>query len=190
MTQFRVAPTATLLNDGTVLITGGYDSDLESFATAELYNPATGIFTATGDMTETRSEHVATLLNDGKVLVTGGIDTSGATLATAEVFDPATGSFSPAGAMGAVHDFHSATLLSDGTVLVAGGFVFPNPPGDASAIAEVYDPTTNRFTIPGSLAAARYLHTATRLNNGQVLVTGGLLKTNPTVVLNSAELYK
>ena len=191
MTQFRVAPTATLLNDGTVLITGGYDANLDSFATAELFNPATGTFTATaGAMTAARSEHIATLLNSGKVLVTGGIDSNGDILASAELFDPTTGSFSPTGALGSVHAFHTATLLNDGTVLVAGGFFFPNPPGDGSASAEVFDPTTNKFTPTGSLGTARYLHTATRLNNGQVLITGGLLKTNPSLVLNSAELYK
>jgi hypothetical protein len=89
-----------------------------------------------------------------------------------------------------VHDFHTATLLNDGTVLIAGGFVFPNPPGTGSAIAEIFDPTTNKFTTPGSLATARYLHTATLLNNGQVLVTGGQFQTNPTLVLRSSELYK
>ena len=123
-----MAPTATLLNDGTVLITGGFNFDDGTFASAELYNPATGTFTATGDMTQPRANHTATLLDNGKVLVTGGFDAQAHTVATAELFDPATGSFSTTGAPISVHTYHAATLLNDGIALVVGGFLFPNPP--------------------------------------------------------------
>jgi hypothetical protein len=188
----RFAPTATLLTDGTVLIAGGYNYDdtlnLNTFAKAELFNPSTGIFTATGDMTSTRSEHAATLLNNEKVVMTGGGSAFGDVLATADLFDPTTGTFSPT-PMASPHELHTATLLNDGTVLVAGGFLFPNPPGDGSAIAEVFDPTANHFTPTGSMGTARFLHTATLLNNGQVLITGGLLKSNPAMTLSSAELF-
>lgn len=186
----RFAPTATLLHGGEVLVTGGYDANLAAFASVELYNPAIGLFTTVNHMSNTRANHAATLLNDGRVLITGGFDTNGNALATAEIFDAAAGTFTPAGPMGSIHAFHSATLLSDGTVLVAGGYVPPNPPGAASASAEIFDPATNKFTPVGSLITARYLHTATLLKNGQVLIAGGLLKQNPTSTLNSAEIYK
>jgi hypothetical protein len=190
MISARDECTATLLNDGTVLIVGGVGSNLDSIITAELFNPATGTFTATGSMTEARSGHSATLLNNGKVLVTGGINSNDDVSTTAEVFDPASGTFSTVSPMSSGQAFHTATLLDDGTVLVAGGFVFPNPPGNGSVSAELFDPATQTFERTGSLGTARYLHTATKLNNGEVLITGGEFKTTPVMILKSAELYK
>jgi WD40 repeat protein len=79
----RAFQTATLLKDGTVLVTGGTDGT-SSLATAELYDPTTGVFSSTGNMANARQSHMATLLNDGTVLVTGG--TNGAVLASAELY--------------------------------------------------------------------------------------------------------
>jgi WD40 repeat protein len=190
MISARDGCTATLLNDGTVLIAGGDDRNLDSIISAELFDPTTGTFTATGSMTEARSGHSATLLNDGKVLVTGGINSNDDVSTTAEVFDPASGTFSTVSPMSSGHAFHTATLLDDGTVLVVGGFVFPNPPGNGSVSAELFDPATHTFTRTGALGTGRYLHTATKLNNGEVLITGGEFKTTPVMILKSAELYK
>jgi hypothetical protein len=78
MSAARTFHTATLLGNGKVLIAGG--------ASAELFDPATGDFVPTGNMTTPRSSHTATVLGDGRVLVTGGIGTSGVTLATAELY--------------------------------------------------------------------------------------------------------
>ena len=183
--------TATLLNDGTVLIAGGRDSedvfDALSLNDAELFNPATGTFTATGAMTQVRYGHTAALLNNGHVLLTGGFN--GQPVPSAELFDPTTGSFSPTGSMGTPRADHTATLLNDGTVLVAGGFSFV-PPGSFSS-AEVFDPTTNKFTPTGAMGAGRFLHTATRLNNDLVLITGGQSTiTIPEVFASSADTYK
>jgi Galactose oxidase, central domain/Kelch motif len=183
--------TATLLNDGTVLIAGGRDSEdvFDAFPLndAELFNPATGTFTATGLMTQFRYEHAAALLNNGQVLLTGGFN--GNPLQDAELFDPTKGSFSRTGPMGTPRAEHTATLLDDGTVLVAGGFSFVAP--GYSSSAEVFDPTTNKFTPTGPMGAARFLHTATLLNNGLVLVTGGQSTiTIPVVFASSVELYK
>lgn len=190
MTTRQPGATATLLSDGTVLIAGGFDSALDPINTAELYNPATGTFAATGSMNLARSGHAATLLKSGKVLVTGGLDINGNSSATAELFDPATGSFSTIDPMNAPHAIHTATLLGDGTVLVAGGLLQPSPPGNGSSVAEIFDPTTNKFTVTGPLVTGRYAHTATKLNNGEVLVTGGASQTTPGIILKSAELYK
>ena len=189
MKSARDECTATLLNDGTVLITGG-ESELNSIITAELFDPMTGTFTATGSMTEARAGHSATLLNNGEVLVTGGINSNDDVSTTAELFDPASGTFSTVSPMTSGHAFHTATLLDDGTVLVAGGFPLPNSSGNGSVIAELFDPATHLFARTGSLGTGRYLHTATKLNNGEVLVTGGEFKTTPAMILKSAELYK
>jgi hypothetical protein len=69
----RSMHTATLLPNGKVLITGGSANGATGLASAELYDPVTGLFTATGSMTMLRVFHTATLLPvSGKVLVTGG----------------------------------------------------------------------------------------------------------------------
>src|SRR5688572_23500817 len=104
MTIPRISHTATLLLDGKVLIAGGgVERDMggrivNRLRSAELFNPITGMFTATGDMTTGRHGNSATLLPDGRVLIAGGAVPDGS-LATAELYDPATGAFIPTGNM-------------------------------------------------------------------------------------------
>jgi Galactose oxidase, central domain len=177
----RESHTATLLLSGKVLITGGnefngYPTWLNPTATAELYDPATGTFARTGNMSVGRTQHTASLLADGRVLVVGGSTNVGSgtattttTLASAEIYDPGKGIFSPAGNMGAPRAGHTATLLPSGKVLITGG----QNDQSAQATAELYDPQTNSFTATGSMGAPRMGHTATLLINGKVLVAGG-----------------
>src|SRR6266566_4602973 len=98
LTRERMFHAATLLTNGRVLITGGYGTPGSSvWASAELYDPATGTFTATGNMTTPRYGHTATLLPDGKVLIAGGGPVSAdfkLSLHQAELYDPSTGTFS------------------------------------------------------------------------------------------------
>jgi Galactose oxidase, central domain len=192
MTSARESHTATLLNDGKVLVVGGdawevirYCHYLPSeckhhevfLASAELFDPASGSFAGTGNMVAPRTLHAATLLGDGKVLVTGG--DSGTPLATAEIFDISTGMFTPTGNMVYARAGHTATLLANGKVLVAGG-----SSGDA---AELFDPATGEFTATGSMETSRTNGTATLLKNGDVLVTGGDDASGNPVA--TAELY-
>jgi Galactose oxidase, central domain/Kelch motif len=164
----RTGHTATLLNNGKVLVTGGASTTAD-LATAELFDPTVGNFSPTGSMESTRISHTATLLNSGKLLVTGGSDAKGNALATAEIFDPASGIFATTGSMESPRYGHTAMLLSDGKVLVAGG----SDGNNALATAELFDPATGTFTPSANMEAGRISPTATLLNNGKVLVTGG-----------------
>jgi hypothetical protein len=86
MTDSRFYATATLLPDGQVLVAGGADNSGNYVASAELYDPTTGTFTATGSMTDSRYIQTATLLPNGQVLVAGGYDNSGNIVASAELY--------------------------------------------------------------------------------------------------------
>jgi galactose oxidase-like protein len=185
MLEARTSHSATLLLDGRVLVAGGVGSDTgESFAnilgSAELYDPSTGQWTATGDMLGVRVGHTATLLPDGKVLVAGGgssSDGDGGPLATAELYDPATGLWTATGSTIGAGPGRTATLLGNGKVLVVGGSIDFEP----VAFAELYDPSTGSWSATGDMVEARSGHTATLLLDGGVLVAGGGLA--------SAELY-
>lgn len=189
----RESHRAILLNDGKVLVVGGMHWAalgcppidhlcLSALASAELYDPATGQFTITGEMSVRRVFHTATLLGNGKVLVAGGDDRYGTDYATAEIFDPATGQFTLAGSMIIARSSHTATLLADGRVLITGG---ASAAGELST-AELFDPATGRFTSTGTMTSQRFFHTATLLSDGRVLVAGG---DTGSGVTSTAELY-
>jgi N-acetylneuraminic acid mutarotase len=189
MTTARNAHTATLLPDGSVLVTGGADGIVVTgaavFSTAEIYSPSAGTWTATGSMTSARVGDTATSLPSGAVLVAGGIGTGLGNnyLATAEIYDPSAGSWTPTGSMSTQRYEHTATLLSNGTVLVGDGVV-------AAAnymSAEIFDPSTGTWTATGSMTTPRESATATLLRNGTVLVAGGTF--NGRTPLASAEIY-
>jgi hypothetical protein len=278
MTARRAGHTATLLPDGRVLIAGGYGAGNSIIASAELYDPSTGVFTATGDMIEPGGGHTAILLATGKVLIVGGYtrypyvalaelyDPDTATFAAtgsyaapggcdfcapsvlladgrvlfpsqayapqlynpatgtfsitghmsgdcnsglsngcdsaailltngkvlfaggesdfgrsayAELYDPAAGRFAATGSMTSRRAWHSLTLLPDGTILAAGGetdFCSGNFCGFAGSvsIAELYDPARGTWAPTGDMTALREVHTATLLNDGTVLIAGGV----------------
>jgi hypothetical protein len=198
MTVGRAFPTATLLPDGRVLIAGGEDAVTgrdTPLATAEVYNPSSGLFESTGSMIKARSNADATRLVDGTVLITGGHDQT-STIAVAEVYDPSTGTFSQPSSMTTARYGHAAVLLVDGQVLVLGGYQIeygsnPNATGASLESAEVYDPTTHEFSRTGSMAVARVGPDATLLLDGRVLVSGGDdFSVNGTTPIAAAEIYR
>jgi hypothetical protein len=163
MTTPREHFTATLLHNGQVLMAGGQTLTDAPLASAELYNPATRSFSATGSLSTARSYPAATLLPDGKVLVTGGIGANFAATASAELYNPATGTWSDTTPTNAAGYAETSTLLADGDVLVT---------GFGGANAEVYNPAKATWTNTGPFPDTGAFSTATLLQNGQVLVTG------------------
>jgi subtilisin family serine protease len=173
----RIYPTATLLSNGKVLVAGGAGAylDFVVFSSAELYDPATGTWTATGSMTTPRYGSTVTLLPSGKVLVAGGSGNPGSgptypASYTSELYDPATGTWSATSPMVHPHVVTRATLLPSGKVLLAGG---GNAGTDTSVEAELYDPATGTWT---ATANTHYLYRntlATLLPNGTVLIVAG-----------------
>jgi Kelch motif len=163
--------------------------------TCQLAAQLTGTFTPTANMNSPRFLHTATLLTDGRVLIAGGymIEATGwNTLSSAEIYDPGTGTFTPTGSMATPRAEATATLLPDGMVLIAGGGIYNNGTlaNPALASAEIYDPSTGTFAPTGSMAIARGGPTATLLNNGKVLIAGGVQGGGATFkILSSAELY-
>jgi hypothetical protein len=176
MNESRAGHTSTLLDNGKVLIAGGFNENpsMVVFNTAELYDPVSKSFTYTGTMNERRNTHTATLLNNGKVLIAGGWGRN-EKHSSAELYDPETGKFTPVGNLSIPRAAFTATLLSNGMVLIAGG-----------TTAELFNPATNMFTETGGLIQGRFGHTATLLNNGNVLLIGGSYDNN---VIASAEMY-
>ena len=171
----RYAHSATLLADGRVLIAGGRQDGTRgtSVFTAEIYDPSTGAFTATGDVTSTGGEvyanpwAVTTLFPDGKVFV--------AATNNAEIYDPHSGAFTPTGpyASPSLGDA-TATLLTNGKVLIT-GCIAGNPYTCSVGVAELFDPQSGTFGVTGPMMAKYfpdYGYTATLLADGRVLFLG------------------
>jgi hypothetical protein len=175
MNEVRRYAAYTLLSDGTVLAAGGY-SDM---ASAEVFNPATEIWTPTGSMTTGRSFGRAIKLDDGRVLVAGG---NGDAAFSAEIYSPTTGIWSSVASMNDGRYLSAMSLLPDGRVLVAGGSAtIPS--------AEIYNPDDDTWSLTTNpMESVRVGHSSVPLSNGKVLVAKGDLADGPPKT-NTAELF-
>jgi hypothetical protein len=187
MSVVRNRPIAAPLPDGRVLVAGG--EDMNPWSSAEIYDPATGSFSALGigSLSKPREEAAAAALPDGDILIAGGASPpNGGNLADAELFDPVTGTFSAAGLghMAAPRVGPAAASLPGGEVLIVGGFDGRDPVSSA----EVFDPATLRFSSLGigAMSTGRWGPVAAPLPDGKVLVAGGATRDGITA---SAEVF-
>lgn len=182
MNERRSEFSATLLNNGSVLVAGGFGENL-SMNSAEIYDPSTEKWRSISPLHHKRALHQAIKLNDGRILLIGG---SGAEN-TCEIFDPVSEKFEVTAPMNHARSFHEAVILNDGRVLVTGGGRLKS--------AEIYDPVLNNWREVEPMSIPRNKHSMTVLPNGKVLVSGGngpldLNMTYPAPIIQaSSEIY-
>jgi hypothetical protein len=171
----RAGHSATMLSNGKVLLVGGrtpvpgWPDFQQDTSTAELYDPATNTFAATGGLTQPQYGHSATRLQNGKVLVAGGYVDGNYSLPTSEVYDPTTGTFVSGGQSDVAHSGSPGALLGDGSVFFAGGInLF-----DLYATSVRFNPSVATFAPDTSMPAPQCCHSATVLADGRVLLAGG-----------------
>jgi hypothetical protein len=179
---FSIAPvdaprffgTATALDDGRVLVVGGFDRPALDGSTtavpgAVIYEPLSASFRRIADPPLAMGGHTATKLEGGTVLLVG---TSGGAPA-AMIFDPAIDDFGSAPAPKLARSFHTATVLVDKRVLVFGGASTLG--GTPATTAEIYDPIARTWSDSnGAPLHPRAFHTTVTLPDFRVLEIGGL----------------
>jgi Big-like domain-containing protein/Kelch motif protein/galactose oxidase-like protein len=176
--------TATLLANGKVLVVG-VNSALPTVTSSELYDAVANSWSPGGNLGVARVYFSAALLPNGEVLVAGGCYVTPACGAT-ELYDPTTNTWSAAASLAEGRYLFTMTSLQDGRVLAAGGHSVPTIHSNVAG-AEVYDPVANTWSAAGTLATARFMHSAALLSDGRVLIAGGRGPGNPLV--SSAEVY-
>lgn len=205
MATSRLGHSLTLLGDGRVLAAGGSGLEpdeaaaggqtIRPLASAEIFDPETSTWSSTGSMATPRFEHTATPLPDGRILMVGGlgpVDDAGETgpLRSTEIYDAAAEAFVSSTEMAEGRTNHAAAALTGDSVIVTGGLGGEN--GDISlATAEVFDIRGATWTTVGAMGTTRAGHTATRLEDGRVLVAGGeSVQRGARRSLTSAEVFE
>lgn len=186
--EYRVTPTigdTTFVPSDSVLeVTDAHVNGIDFLVSPPQAGRSVNAWRMAGYMTYKRAYQTATLLADGRVLVAGGKNFN--SRASAELYDPATDKWTTTGYMNHTRLCHTETRLADGKVLVAGGYNSSSQQ-DPIASAELYDPSTGKWTLTGALNISRGRHAATLLADGKVLVTGGA--NDESRALASTELF-
>jgi hypothetical protein len=179
----REFPGAARLNDGRVLVVGGYNNADGALDSAELFDPKTNTFSPLGATLAVRRYAPAVArLPDGRILVAGGWNITDNDLASADVFNPSTNSFSAVGSLAVPREEAAAAPLPDGRVLVAGGY------SNTGAVnsTEIFNPQTNTFSPGPTVPVAAFGSAAAAVSGGRILVAGGRDDTLPVPQFNVA----
>jgi MYXO-CTERM domain-containing protein len=172
MTTQRTGHAACLLDDGTVLVTGGTDPNGQNLASCEIYDPVAKTWTRTPtSMATARENHRCVTLPDGKVLVAGGDQGSGlafSVLASAEIYDPAGQSWSPAGAMASPRYLAEMALVNGAEVLIAGG----DDGNGALSSTEIFDPAARTWSTGPALVSPHETYSLTTIGTSLVAAGG------------------
>jgi N-acetylneuraminic acid mutarotase len=171
----RYGATAVTLADGRVLVVGGWADVVDGaaplygihpvLASTELYDPATELWSAGGDLPQGVAEASVVALKDGGALLVVGL--------VVTRFDPGSGTWTVAASMIGSSRARTLVALPDGTVLAAGGLIGEEGHAKYSSEAEIYDPATDTWTATAPMPVARSSGTAVLLEDGSVLIVGG-----------------
>jgi hypothetical protein len=177
----RYGATAVTLADGRVLVVGGWADVVDGagplygthrvLASTELYDPATGDWSAGGDLPQGVTEPTVVALEDGGALLVVGL--------VVTRFDPGSGKWTAAASMIGSSRARTLVALADGTVLAAGGLTGEEGQAEYSADAEIYDPATDTWSATDPMPVARSGGTAVLLEDGSVLIVGGAFGNGP-----------
>lgn len=208
--QGRINPAVVKLNDGRILAIGGDVGGIPTLtdgggsalgigalSTCEIFDPATGLWAATGSMGWRRRMPEAIKLADGRVFVSGGVDdTGGHAIKSTEVFDPSTSiwtagpdmlSLGPYNTDPGLRYGHRMALLPDGRVLIAGGLWHgPELIDYGMAQCEIYDPATNTIAMANAMNAPRGRFELAPIGGGKFLAVGGLYYQAPSPPMTTA----
>jgi hypothetical protein len=169
MQKVRQRHTLNLLSNGKVLVAAGHPTSNSN--TAEFYDPATDTWTLTPNLNTARGDHAASILSSGEVLVTGGYMSS--VTNTTEAYNPTTNTWVVKAPLNVARGAHEQVTFMDASgntkVMVIGGSNL----SQALSSTEIYDPTTNSWSMGPSLQSARFDFSAVRLHDGRILVIGG-----------------
>jgi N-acetylneuraminic acid mutarotase/predicted Ser/Thr protein kinase len=181
MSSARAIETATVLNDGRVLVAGGatvwYSQAGQVNSSAEIFDPATGQWTPTAPMPTALYTQQGALLNNGQVLIAGGFSStanSAAAVGVSLLFDPTTGQWRQTAPLTSSRAQHTMVRLADGRVLALGGV--SGYPYRLVRSTEIFDPSTQSWSPAADLPVAIFWPATGVLQNGTVVVAGGISK--------------
>jgi hypothetical protein len=161
----RSGHSSALLKDGRVLLIGGrVDVKSAPLASVDIFDPASGTFSAAPPIPTARLLSLAITLSDGRVLVAGGVGAGDKPLTDALLFDPATSTWTSAGTMSTPHAFGTIALLPDGRVLVAGGA--------APKKVDIFDVSKGSWSAGPDMTSSHNEASSVVLADGRVVVVG------------------
>lgn len=165
----RVGHAMVVLPNGNVFVSGSGIDSIQS--SCEIYDFFIEKWRLTSQMNKPRDSHHLVLLNTDKVLAIGGYKEQ-----SCELFDPNTETWAITDSIPTFrYGGHTVTELSDSRIMVAGGYYVDTTSWDLIILnkVEIYDPVTETWIEAAQMNLERTEHTATLLNDGRVLVTGG-----------------